>query len=113
MLLSRRIHNQRSGKVVIALLALFAIPLMGMVAFAVDMGWMVATQSNLQNAADSAALAGAGQLMDGWVQYHLPGQTQKADILKAAQDRARTYAKQFAAANGGGLAGAHSVVSNW
>ena len=44
------------------LAAILLVPLLGMVAFAVDSGWMVLARSDLQNAADAAALAGAQQL---------------------------------------------------
>ena len=57
-----------------------------MIAFAVDMGWMTHTQNQLQSAADAAALAGAGQLADGFASYYLPGQTnaRKQVILSAS-----------------------------
>ena len=54
-------------------MALLVVFLLGMVAFSVDIGWIVLTQSELRNAADSAALAGVKSLMDGYVQYNLPG----------------------------------------
>ena len=55
------------------LVAVLMVVLLGMVAFAVDVGWMGIAQAELQNAADAAALAGAGQLMDPCVQFSLPG----------------------------------------
>src|SRR5262249_15436641 len=67
----KRIHcqkRQRRGTVA-PLLALLLIPLLAMVAFAVDIGWVVIAKSDLQKAADSAALAGAGPLLDGYMQY--------------------------------------------
>jgi Flp pilus assembly protein TadG len=84
-----------------------------MVAFAVDAGWMVLAQSDLQNAADAAALAGAQQLMgqpqlnpstgkyslvNGFSQYYLPGQlpSQQSQILSAATAAARKSARDFA-----------------
>ena len=52
------------------------------------MGWIVLVQSDLQNAADSAALAGAGQLMNGFVSYNLPNQTaNQPSILSTAEVR--------------------------
>jgi hypothetical protein len=69
---------------------------------------MVVTQTDLQNAADAAALAGAGQLMDGFVQYNLPGQTQQTSILSTATTTAKTSAKNYASYNGAG--GVSSLV---
>jgi Flp pilus assembly protein TadG len=82
--------------------ALMLIPLLAMVAFGVDVGWIVLAQSDLQDAADAAALAGAGQLMNGYVQYNLPNQTNQATILSTATSNASTYAKNFAGYNSAG-----------
>jgi hypothetical protein len=73
-----------------------------MMAFAVDTGWIVTVKSELQNAADAAAQAGAATLADGFVQYNLPGQTNQLGVLKTAKDTARAEAKKFAALNQGG-----------
>jgi hypothetical protein len=67
----RPAQQQRRGTIT-ALAALLIVFLLGMVAFAVDVGWMALSQSELQHAADSAALAGANQLMSGFVQYNQP-----------------------------------------
>ena len=81
------------------LAALLCAFLLGMVAFAVDTSWIVLTRSELQNAADSAALAGAGQLMTGYVQYNLPNQTsgQKTALINSAITKAKAAATQYAA----------------
>jgi hypothetical protein len=73
-------------------------------AFAVDLSWVVLSQAELHNVADSAALAGANQLIDNHVPYHLNTQTsaQKAVLLKKAQDDARAAAKLYAKNNGAG-----------
>src|SRR5207302_1875728 len=73
-------------------------------AFSVDVGWMVVVKTELQNAADAAALAGAEQLQPGYVQYNLPSQsgTNKAAILTASKTTASTWAKNFAGYNRGG-----------
>jgi Flp pilus assembly protein TadG len=86
------------------------IPLVGMVAFAVDIAWMVNSEAELQNAADAAALAGSNSLMSGYVQYYLPGQTQQTTILNTAMTNARTVAKQYASYNAAG--GVKSLVLN-
>jgi Flp pilus assembly protein TadG len=101
--------NRRRGAVAV-LLALLLIPLLAMVAFAVDTAWIVLTEADLQNAADSAALAGSDQLMQGYVQYYLPGQTTQTTILNNTMANARTYAKNYASYNAAG--GVSSLVLN-
>jgi Flp pilus assembly protein TadG len=86
------------------LTAVLLIPLLAMAAFAVDIGWISLTQSDLQNAADSAALAAASQLTNGFVSYNLPGQSavNQNSILNTSEAAARTYAKNFAGYNRAG-----------
>src|SRR5258707_15346686 len=100
----RRRQSQRGDRrgAVTVLVALLTVPFLGMVAFAVDIAWIVQSRSDLQNAADSAALAGAEQLMNGFVQYSLPGQTLQSTILTTSETSARTYAKNFAGYNTAG-----------
>ena len=101
--LIRKSASQPRGSVrrgaVAPLVALLLVPFLGLVAFAVDIARMVQARSDLQNAADAAALAGAGQLMNGFVQYSLPGQTNKSGILSAAEASATTYATNFSSYN--------------
>ncbi len=47
---------------VLVLVALCMTFILGMLALSVDMGWILVTRNQLQNAADSAALAGGSQL---------------------------------------------------
>lgn len=72
-----------------------------MAAFAIDLGWIAQVQSDLQNAADAAALAGAGQLMDGYIQYNLTtsSATTQYAILTSAKSSAKTSAKTVASLN--------------
>jgi Flp pilus assembly protein TadG len=109
----RRLRNRhpaaRRGAVV-PLIALMLVPFTGLVAFAIDIAWIVQSRSDLQNAADAAALAGAEQLMNGYVQYSLPGQTLKTSILTTAETSAKTYAKNFASYNTAG--GVSSLTLN-
>jgi Flp pilus assembly protein TadG len=112
------LKSQRQGAVA-PLMALLLIPLLAMVAFAVDVGWMVLAQSELQAAADAAALAGAQQLLgqqvynpsaqmynltNGFAQYYLPGQTpqQQSAILSAAKTSSSQTAKNYASYNAAG-----------
>lgn len=61
---SRASSRQRGG-VIIVLTALLLVFLLGMIAFAVDLGMIANTRTELQNAADAAAYAGAGALVSG------------------------------------------------
>jgi Flp pilus assembly protein TadG len=99
-----RLKSKKRRGAVAVLTAILLVVLLGIVAFAVDIGWMVLAESELQNASDAAALAGAGQLMDPSVQFSLPlnTATNQASILSAAQTSAKTYAKNFASYNRAG-----------
>ena len=105
-----RLQKKKRRGAVAPLTAVLMIVLVGMVAFAVDIGWMVVAQAELQDAADAAALAGAGQLMSPSVQFSLPLQTatNQASIISAAETSAKTYAKNFAGYNKAG--GVSSLV---
>src|SRR5262245_12559665 len=92
------------------LVALLLVPILGMVAFGVDTGYMVLAQSDLQSAADAAALAGAQQLLgqptrnannryvltNGFTDYYLTLQLQQATILSTATAAATRSAQHFA-----------------
>lgn len=82
--------------------AVLMVPVLGMAAFSVDLGWVSLTNSQLKNAADSAAIAAAGQLIDGHVLYNLPSQTQKESIVATAKAAAIAYARQYAGKNWAG-----------
>jgi type II secretory pathway pseudopilin PulG len=64
--MSRSICRQRSHRrgVISVLSAVFLVALLGMVAFAVDVGYLALARSELQNAADAAATAGTAGLID-------------------------------------------------
>src|ERR1700736_302649 len=102
------------------LMAFLTIPLLSMMAFSVDLGWILKTQAELQNVADSAALAGATAhryspptwtgggttpgtpygLMDGFVLYHTKSPTlTQAQIITRAESNSRLYAQYFASKN--------------
>jgi hypothetical protein len=66
------------------LFALLTIPLVGMLAFSIDIGWIVLVRADLQAAADAAALAGAEKLQELYVQYSLPNQTAQNAIFTTA-----------------------------
>ena len=62
--MKKRPHQNRRGAMAV-LLAVMLIVLFAFLAFAVDLGNVYVTRSQLQNAADAAALAGAQQLAEG------------------------------------------------
>src|SRR5438105_4286836 len=98
--------NRRRGAL-IPLFALLLIPLLAMLAFSIDAGWMVLVRTDLQNTADAAALAGAEQLQDLYVQYYSPGQLAQATILAKALTNSgpsspMATAEKFAALNKAG-----------
>jgi Flp pilus assembly protein TadG len=70
-----RHHRNRGQKrrgALVPLAALLMIPVMGMCAFSIDAGYIVLVQTDLQNAADAGALAGAEQLQNLYAQYTAP-----------------------------------------
>ena len=118
----KRNRSIRRGAVA-PLMAFLTIPLMAMMAFSVDLGWILKTQAELQNTADAAALAGATShryapptwtgggtspgtpygLMDGFVLYHTHSPTlTDAQIISQSKANARLYAQYFAYQNTAG-----------
>lgn len=87
MSLSRSRQHTRSGSIA-PLTAFLLIPLMGFVAFAIDIGYIATTRTQLQVAADAAALAAASAVITN------NGPTHQTD--------ANNRAKQFAAAHRAG-----------
>jgi Flp pilus assembly protein TadG len=75
--------GRRRGAVA-PLTAILMVFLVGLLAFAIDLGYVATVQAQLQSAADAAALAGAERLQNLYVQYYAPGQTQQAQILNQA-----------------------------
>jgi Flp pilus assembly protein TadG len=109
--LYRNHRGQRRGAVV-PLAALLMAMLVGMLAFSIDLGYICAVEAELQNAADSAALAGAQQLQTLFVQYYSPsangGLAQQSSIYnQSTTDTSNPNspiptAQRFAAANQAG-----------
>lgn len=96
------LSKKRRFGAVVPLAAIIIPVLLGMVAFALDVGWIVLTKTQLQSAADAAALAGADPLMDGYVQYQLASANNKDSVLQTALNNARAKAKEYAAYNWAG-----------
>lgn len=103
-------RHPRRG-IIAPLAGIFLIFMVGMVAFGVDTGWVVLSQTDLQNAADSAALAGAHPLMNAYVQYQLSSDAgTKGTILTNAKTSAKTYAKNYASYNSAGSISSLSLL---
>ncbi len=101
---SRSIPTTRRRGAIVPLTAAMTIPLLAMVAFSVDMGYLVAVETELQNSADASALAGTQQLMGPYVQWSLPTLTgaQRNTIRNNAITAARQAAKNYATYNQAG-----------
>jgi Flp pilus assembly protein TadG len=88
--------------------ALMLTALVGMMAFTIDVGWIVNVKGELQNAADAASLAGSARLQSLYVQYYSPGQLNQLGIYNTATtDTTKASspiptAQKFAAANQAG-----------
>src|SRR5262249_15735845 len=89
---TNRPHRTGAVAPFVAILLIF---LLGMVAFAVDMGYIVLVKQELQNAADSAAMAGAARLLDPSLLQGNPNPSQ-------AMTNARAEAVKFSLRNTGG-----------
>ena len=98
---SPRTVSRRRGAVA-AMVALLLIPLLAFVAFCVDVGWMTSTKSELQNAADSAAMAGSRQLVDNYGAYSKAPAAKRAGLISTAQSAASTYSQRFSKNNEAG-----------
>src|SRR5262245_42301756 len=91
----RHFKNRTRRGAVIPLAAILMVPLMGMLAFAIDTGYIIMARAELQNAADAAALAAAEQLETYYVQYYSPSADQTT-VLSSAKTAARNFASKFA-----------------
>jgi Flp pilus assembly protein TadG len=89
---------ERRGAV-LPLTAILVVFLFALIALAVDLGWIMAVDTQVQSAADAAALAGAGQLLD---QSALQGTQTTGNAANTAMQNANTSAQTFALMNKGG-----------
>lgn len=88
-------RQQRRG--IMALLTAFMlIILMACVAFAVDLGYIIAARAEMQNVADAAALAGASQLLDPSL---LQGSPSMSTALSTTMTNVRTQAQSYSTRN--------------
>jgi Flp pilus assembly protein TadG len=100
--------DKRRPAATVPLFAILCVPLIGMLAFSIDVGWIALARTDLQTAADAAALAGAEQLQSLYVQYTTPGATNQSSLLNTATTNTGTQgcpmyaAEQVAARNKAG-----------
>jgi Flp pilus assembly protein TadG len=92
---------------ILPVIALIIVVLFGMLAFAVDLGRVVVCRTQIQNAADAAALAGASALGTDGLILSSQAYNQSTDIASA-----RTLAQSFGQSNAFDLNGPTSVVMN-
>jgi hypothetical protein len=86
----RRFIRQRRGNIVV-LSVILMVGMLGMIAFAIDTGYINVARAQLQNSADAAAIAGAWKLMP-------PPSLTSPNNLTLASD-ARESAEEFAGLN--------------
>lgn len=81
--MKRQPQNKKRRGVVAPLTGVLMVPLLGMCAFSIDAGYIILVQTDLQNAADAGALAGADRLQNQYVAYNSPGANQAAVLTQA------------------------------
>jgi Flp pilus assembly protein TadG len=98
-----KVRLPRKGRrgAVLPLTAMLVVFLVALIAFAVDLGWIMAVRTQMQSAADSAALAGASQLLDtSYLQG--TGTTNTGTATNSAMKNANSQGQAFAAKNSAG-----------
>jgi Flp pilus assembly protein TadG len=95
MIFNRANRQPRRGSMAIYT-AIMLVVLLACVAFAVDLGYIIAARAQMQNAADAAALAGASQLLDPSL---LQGTSSQTTAINTTMGNVRTQAQAFALNN--------------
>lgn len=85
-----RYRTRRRGAVAV-LTALLMIVLLAMLAFALDIGYIQVTRTQMQRSADAAAVAGVWELIDENYQFGVTGNSQAADHVRAAAEEYAGY----------------------
>ena len=81
-------HASEQGSVLV-FVAMFLVAVCAMAALAIDVGWLYLTRTELQSAADAAALAAAAQLVDEDI---MSGGADLSDDIVSARDSAEEFA---------------------
>ena len=93
--------NSSVRRGVVSVFAAFLVVIIfAFVAFSIDTSRIAATQNNMQNAVDAAALAAAQEVNYAIQEAAANGSTASLDVNSIAVNAARTMAQQVAAANG-------------
>lgn len=95
-------RTTRRPGVIAPLTAVLLIPLLGLIAFSVDLGYLVQVKAELQHVADAAALAGAQALQQPytlWVVATADKDRLRTNAMTAAREAARSYAGYNRAGN--------------
>jgi hypothetical protein len=90
--MTRVVNRSPRRGAVLPLTAILLVVLLAMVAVSVDVGYVCWTRAELQNAADSAALAGASQLL----LPHVPGSPSATNAGQNVVNKATAQAQRFA-----------------
>lgn len=96
-----RCRSERRGSVKVLVLILM-VPLFAFAALGVDVGWITMTRSQLQNAADASATAGASQLIDLYADYYQSGQSEKVELVAKGTETAQNWSVALAGQNSAG-----------
>ena len=97
----RRAGRRRRGNVLV-LVTVELVVIFGITALCIDIGWTTLTKSQLQNAADASAAAGAAQLANNYGAYCLPQQKSKHDLIANAKQSASNHSILYGSHNGAG-----------
>lgn len=93
--------RKRRGAVAVTV-ALLLILIFAAIAFAIDIGWITLTRSQLQTTADSATSAAAGQLGENYAAYNIPLQPNKSKLVTTATSDALRYGTLYGSYNRAG-----------
>src|SRR5438132_4108391 len=77
-------YETRRRGAIVPLFTILLIPLLGMLAFSIDLGYIALVAADLQTVADAAALAGAEKLQELYVQYNMPGHPSRNSLSTRA-----------------------------
>ncbi|MEX0612061.1 MAG: TadE/TadG family type IV pilus assembly protein [Pirellulales bacterium] len=96
--MTRKSSNRLRRGAIVPLVAVILVVLIGMVAFSVDIGYILVARTEAQNAADSAALAGIARLAEQLKRAPVIGGVplQTAGDLQRVRDEVKAFARRNA-----------------
>jgi Flp pilus assembly protein TadG len=107
---SKPTSNRRGA--VIVIIAVSVVVLLGVTALCIDIGWITLTKSQLQNVADSAAAAGARQLIDNYSAFVSSEPAEQVALIGGAQNQSSQFAASFGGYNRAGGINNIAVLSS-